>query len=289
MAHPAVNGGGDNGVPMILTDPDVFVCCGCRDTLTIPIYECSKGHVILCSPCCNKHGYKCPFCSMFIGDKRCRAIEAVMESMKTVCCYAKHGCNAIVRYSEKRDHEKTCTFVPCLCPQPRCDWISNSNELGQHFKVKHFYKRIPFKYGEFFYVSLRRDTTTRVLQAVSDGKLFVISNDKREKKNSLILFHVGPNSWIPKFDYEVRATSDGAVLLPQTFVETTQGLKFEFSLLSFLHIPIEMWPCNGQIKLQFLITTVSGADKVVSEENNDQNGRPKRIRNRPVGLNDFYP
>lgn len=39
MAHPAVNGGGDNGVPMILTDPDVFVCCGCRDTLTIPIYE----------------------------------------------------------------------------------------------------------------------------------------------------------------------------------------------------------------------------------------------------------
>ncbi|KAG4949023.1 hypothetical protein JHK82_042216 [Glycine max] len=179
---------------------------------------------------------------MFIGDKRCQAIETVMESLKTVCCNAKHGCNAIVRYSEKREHEKTCIFVPCLCPQPRCDWISNSNELGQHFNVKHFYKRISFKYGEFFYVSLRRDTRRLV------------------------------------------------------FFKLTQELKFEFSLATVLHIPIEMWSsCNGQIKLQFLITTVSGAFKVVSEQKNElindptPNGRPKRIRNRPAGLDDFYP
>ena len=79
-------------------------------------------------------------------------------------------------------------------------------------------------------------------------------------------------------------------------MESTQELKFEFSLLSFLHIPIEMWSsCNGQIKLQFLITTVSGAFKVVSEQKNElindptPNGRPKRIRNRPAGLDDFYP
>lgn len=41
----------------------------------------------------------------------------------------------------------------------------------------------------------------------------MISNDEREKENPLILFHVGPDSWIPEFDYEVRAKFYGALLL----------------------------------------------------------------------------
>ncbi|TKY45495.1 E3 ubiquitin-protein ligase SINA 10 [Spatholobus suberectus] len=253
---PSPNGGDTNDVPVMLTDPDVFDCCVCNDTLSIPVYQCINGHII-CSPCCSKLGQKCFLCSMFIGDNRCRAIEAVLASMQTACSNARYGCNAVVRYSEKREHEKTCAFVPCLCPGPRCNWISNSNKLGQHFSEKHSFKRIPFKYGVFFDVSLRHNKRTRILQALSDGKLFVISNQMRETENSLFLCHIGPNSLVPQFHYEVKTKSDGAVLLPRTSVESTQGGKFVFpsAPLRFFYIPCEMFSIFGRIKLQFRITT----------------------------------
>ncbi|KAK7412848.1 hypothetical protein VNO78_04520 [Psophocarpus tetragonolobus] len=254
-------------VPMMLTDPQVFNCCQCHDTLSIPVYQLED---------------KCPMCLNFIGDKRCRALESVMDSVKTPCSYTKHGCKAVVRYSEKREHEKTCTYVPCVCPQQRCNWISNSYKLGQHYNRKHFHKKIPFQYGKFFDVKLFYNTKILILQAENDGKLFVINNDITMTKGSAVfVYHIGPNSMVPRFHYEIKVDEcDGAtaIALPPTCVEiSVQGGKMEFGLASnkILYIPIEMLTHYGPCKLKVRITNI------------ERNERPKRANKRPPEWDDY--
>ncbi|TKY45496.1 E3 ubiquitin-protein ligase SINA 10 [Spatholobus suberectus] len=234
----APNGGGANGVPVMLTDPSVFDCCVCFDTLSIPVYQCINGHII-CSPCCSKIAHKCPLCSMSIGDNRCRAIEAVLASIKTTCSNARYGCNAM----------------------PGCNWLSASNQLGQHLSEDHLFYLISFEYGEFFHVPLRHNKRLLVLQASTDGKLFVIKNQMEDTENEVFLYHIGPNSSVPQFHFEVKTMSDGEVLLPQTPVESTQNgtLGIPLSRLTFFCIPREMFSLSRWIHLQFRITTVSGA------------------------------
>ncbi|RDY05898.1 E3 ubiquitin-protein ligase SINA-like 10, partial [Mucuna pruriens] len=252
---PAPSNGGANDMSMLLTDPDIFDCYVCYETLSIPVYQCVNGH-ILCSTCCCKVGHKCPLCSMLVGDKRCRAMEAVLASMKSACSNARYGCKMMVRYSEKREHDKTCAFVPCSCPQPNCNWLSHSSQLGQHLTQDHSFYIISFQYGQFFNVRFRYNTRFRFLQSSSDGKLFVINNQMEDTKNLVFLSHIGPNSLVSQFYYEVKAMSNGGVLLPQTSVETTQGGTFALPL-RFSSIPHEMLSLSRWIDLQFRITTHS--------------------------------
>lgn len=122
--------GGDEGdssngkraaASVTLSDLDVLDCKICFEPLTIPVYQCVSGHTA-CSQCCTRLKNKCASCTRKTGKNRCRAIEEVLESVKTTCCYQDYGCKAVIAYCRKQKHEKTCSFAPFMCPFSRCDF-----------------------------------------------------------------------------------------------------------------------------------------------------------------------
>ncbi|CAK9317994.1 unnamed protein product [Citrullus colocynthis] len=68
-----------------LINSEILDCC---EPLTIPVFQCENGDVA-CSDCCSKNVEECPFCHKKIGDIRCRAIEAVLESLRGACQNSK--------------------------------------------------------------------------------------------------------------------------------------------------------------------------------------------------------
>lgn len=56
------------------------------------------------------------FCALPIGDKRCRAMEKVFESISIPCSVL--GCTKNVCYGELSAHEKEWKLSLCSCPVP---------------------------------------------------------------------------------------------------------------------------------------------------------------------------
>uniref|UniRef100_A0A0D3E845 RING-type domain-containing protein n=1 Tax=Brassica oleracea var. oleracea TaxID=109376 RepID=A0A0D3E845_BRAOL len=70
----------DDKIRSATLDLEVLDCPICTEPLIAPIFQCDNGHTV-CSICCPKLRNKCPFCALPIGDKRCRAMEKVFESI----------------------------------------------------------------------------------------------------------------------------------------------------------------------------------------------------------------
>ncbi|XP_027338263.1 putative E3 ubiquitin-protein ligase SINA-like 9 [Abrus precatorius] len=264
---PTLNDIHTNGVYMELSDPDVLDCYICYEPLYIPVYQCINGHVV-CVSCFCKIQHKCPFCSMYIGNNRCRAMENVLEAVKITCPNAKYGCNQMIRYSEKREHEKTCDFVPCSCLQPFCDFVGSSKVLAKHLGDDHFFNRTKFNYGEFFNVSISVHRKFSVLQSRSDDKLFAICNKADVREHEIFVCFIGPIFMVPQFSYEIKVVSDNdgeSYELPQTSVEKNiQGGRTGFpSVTMFLNVPLEVFRpryySRMEVELQLRITRVIGA------------------------------
>jgi hypothetical protein len=80
------------------------------------VIQCENGHTA-CSACCQKITNGCPSCSRPIGRIRCIAIEKVIESLHVECEHAHHGCKAMLKCSERAEHENNlCEFRPIQCP-----------------------------------------------------------------------------------------------------------------------------------------------------------------------------
>lgn len=114
----------------------VFDCC---------IFQCENGHPA-CSVCCEKIS-RCPSCSQPTGRIRNRAFEEVIESLQVECKHAGHGCNTMVKYTEKANHEKDlCEYRPVLCPVIRlmldfsggdCTYIGPQASISGHLADAH--------------------------------------------------------------------------------------------------------------------------------------------------------
>ncbi|CAL9239565.1 unnamed protein product, partial [Arabidopsis halleri] len=86
------NGGGDVVVRSgTLFELDLLDCPTCCHALTSPIFQCDNGH-IACSSCCTNLRYKCPACTLPIGEFRCLVMEKVVEGVIVSCPNAQHGC-----------------------------------------------------------------------------------------------------------------------------------------------------------------------------------------------------
>ncbi|XP_061352533.1 E3 ubiquitin-protein ligase SINA-like 5 [Gastrolobium bilobum] len=121
---------GIDPISATLSNPKVLDCCSCCQPLTIPVFQCEKGH-FACFTCCAL-GRECLECSSRIHYNRCKAIEKVLESINISCLNAKYGCKETLSYSERNNHEKKCIYIPCLCPHKGCDFIHSYNNLHSY-------------------------------------------------------------------------------------------------------------------------------------------------------------
>ncbi|KAL5570865.1 hypothetical protein UlMin_020462 [Ulmus minor] len=242
----------DRSVPVFLTDPDVFDCCICFETLTIPVFQCENGH-IACSSCCTKLRNKCPSCSWPIGYNRCRAIEKVLESVKVECQNKKHGCKETVTYSKKNDHEKTCMYSSCSCPLSGCDFISSHKQLYLHFSCKHMDSAVCFLYNSNFDITLRIGEKFLVLQERDANVLFILSNNVECLGNIVTVRCIWPCSF-RGFFYELLVKAPGNTLRLQSFTKSIQGRVDNSSpSTGFLLIPPDLFGSRGEIKLNLCI------------------------------------
>ncbi|CAH8388115.1 unnamed protein product [Eruca vesicaria subsp. sativa] len=133
----------DDKIRSAMLDFEVFDCPICFEPLIAPIFQCDNGH-LACSLCCPKLRNKCPFCTLPIGNKRCRAMEKVLESIFIPCSML--GCTKNVCYGELSAHEKDCKFSLCACPVPGCKYIASYKDIYDHFTFGHresYYRERP--------------------------------------------------------------------------------------------------------------------------------------------------
>ncbi|KAK9272084.1 hypothetical protein L1049_002453 [Liquidambar formosana] len=233
----------------------VFMCiqsdffrCACMEI------QCENGH-IACSPCCIKLGNRCPSCSFPIGYNRCRAIEKVLESVKTSCKNIKYGCRETVSYNKKHDHEEACIYAPCSCPLPDCNFIGSSKQLSQHFSLKHSSCAKGFRYDCLFPVSLEMNDKFLVLQEEHGGMLFILNNSVELLGNAVTVSRIGPRSSKREFSYDLVAKKVGSSLRLQSFTESVSGRVNNRSSMGFLLVPSAFFGSCGQLKLELCIRT----------------------------------
>nr|CAB3472708.1 unnamed protein product [Digitaria exilis] len=101
--------------------------------------HCDVGHVV-CSPCRDKLKDigKCHECGTATGDyRRCHAMERLVESIRSPCPYAAHGCTAMPAYCHKQSHRQACSHAPWRCPGKGCSFVGSSTVLLDHFTGEH--------------------------------------------------------------------------------------------------------------------------------------------------------
>ncbi|AES99097.2 putative E3 ubiquitin-protein ligase SIN [Medicago truncatula] len=239
--------------PVIVSVPDLLVCCNCCEPLTIPVSQCDNGHIV-CSTCCPKLGNKCYKCSLPTSSKHCKAIENLLVSLEMSCPNAKYGCNKKISYIRKRNHEKECIHVPCYCPISSCGFVASSEVLSKHFSDKHKDSQIKFSYGDSFNVSLKSKDETIVFQEESYGKLFILNNRATLLGNAINICCIGPNSFESECSYDILVRSQMCNLKLQSFAKNVQSVVLATLSSELLVIPFGSFEA---LKLEICITCIN--------------------------------
>ncbi|GAB2212812.1 hypothetical protein Drorol1_Dr00020806 [Drosera rotundifolia] len=178
---PDAGDDGKRAASLTISDPEVLDCVICFEPLTSPVYQCGNGH-IACSRCCNELKNKCPSCNLEIGKIRCRALEKVIESVKTTCCYENYGCKDVIAYCHIKEHERTCSSAPFSCLFSECLFRGTMLKLSNHISIQHSSGSVlRFSYNRLFQVDRKWNKSKFgrfiVLQEENDGVLFVIAQE----------------------------------------------------------------------------------------------------------------
>ncbi|XP_058179989.1 uncharacterized protein LOC131298524 [Rhododendron vialii] len=237
---------------LTLTDPDLLDCPICFNNLSIPVFQCLNGH-LACSSCCIKVRNKCPSCSSTIGHNRCRAIEKIIDSVRTSCRNKKYGCTEMVFRCKKRDHEDVCLYAPCSCPLPDCDFIGCSPDLSVHFSTEHPDSAKPFCYNNRIPISLELQQKYFILQEEQEGTIFVLNNEVQNLGNVINVCCFAPSSAKRGVSYDLIATNRGRLVKLLSFAERVCGLVKNTSLKSFLMVPGDFVGSCGQLELELRI------------------------------------
>ncbi|KAK9091711.1 hypothetical protein Sjap_024888 [Stephania japonica] len=240
----------NNGISVILSDPEVLDCTICIEPLFPPVFQCENGH-IACSSCCTKLSNKCPFCSWPIGYNRCLAIEKVIESIKVSCRHAPYGCDATFNYNQKTTHEETCSCAPCTCPIADCAFHGSPKQLSLHFSEKHLISIRLFRYNCPFSVCFDRSEPFLVFQG-EDGLLFLLNNKKEHIGNSVTLSSIWTSSSNGEFMYDLVSTRGRSSLKFQSFTKCIKRQQEASSFTNFLLVP-RHFDCTAKLKLEVCI------------------------------------
>lgn len=237
-------------ISVILSNPDVLDCSICFDPLTIPVYQCSNGH-IACSSCCTKLRNRCPSCCEKIGHIRCRAIESVLESVKISCPYKSYGCQAKVSYCSKLSHEESCVFAPFACPFPDCIFRGSPTNLPWHLNQKHTRSVISFRFNSICPVNVKMDDKLLILQEEKDGILFILDI---KNTNSMAIRSIGCTySGDNRFVYALVVRKGSSSLRFQSVTEKASQVLDDFPSVDFLQAPGYFFNSSGCLRLEICI------------------------------------
>lgn len=109
---------------------EAFLCSVCRDLPRgIPIYNCSRGHII-CETCL-PHLINCPLCRCPNIKNRNPFAERLLTHVISVglpvdCKNKENGCSVTDTLSKVGEHEKVCVYREVQCParhRGACKWI----------------------------------------------------------------------------------------------------------------------------------------------------------------------
>lgn len=178
------------------------------------LLQCDNGH-LACSSCCPKLSNHCPSCASPIGDKRCRAMENVLESTFVPCQNAELGCTKNVSYGKESTHKRECNFSPCSCPVQDCNFIGTYKDLYVHYRITHSknYLLDRFTCGVSFSTQLNIKNETVILRENSKYLLFTMHCFRKPYGVIVTISCIAPSApEVGEFSYHLSYTVDGHTL-----------------------------------------------------------------------------
>lgn len=176
----------------VMDPKDFYDCPVCQESILPPILQCTQGHLICLT--CFKLMDSCPQCrTPFTMQLRNLGMEQLALNVQFACKNADRGCQEMLLYNLKPEHEKVCPFQRFLCPSPttqaKCEWGGDSyEEVSKHVSDHH--KNIELLEGEdvvFVAEDVDRDSPTlRITIQHCFGRDFmlVLSKQKRSENEA---------------------------------------------------------------------------------------------------------
>ncbi|XP_020588571.1 putative E3 ubiquitin-protein ligase SINA-like 6 [Phalaenopsis equestris] len=250
-----------NGEFNFRIDPEVLDCSICFEPLRPPIFQCRNGH-IACYICCPKLLNKCHVCSQPIGNRRCIALEKVIESMLSPCKYANLGCRAVLSFAVKADHEECCGHAALFCPISNCTFSGSRNLLFAHAKRKHGNISMNFSYNLSFMIALEKHQRCMILLG-EDGHFFLLMNCHETFLGNILsvicMASSSPES--DEFSYELRVDGGGSSLRFRASAQNMRKWNGVQSSKTLLVVPDDFFASSSQLVISARIYKSIGVVK----------------------------
>lgn len=215
---------------------------------------------MVCTTCRSKiKNDSCPFDRSPIAYTRNRVIEKLLESVKSVSCKnAEYGCNEMLGYLEKNDHEKACKHSPCSCPLSGCDFLGSSSQLYQHFRAQHQNSSVLFRYDQDFSIRLdaKNDKFLVLLEGRDDNILFVLHNARSNQQQNGLSISCISSSREARNEYKISVSFGSNNVSTLTFRSAISSSKKQLDNLPKLGFPLVPWlldATDGRLNLKICI------------------------------------
>lgn len=179
-------------------------------------------------------------------------MEKVIESVKITCCYENYGCKDVIAHCHIKEHERTCSSAPFLCPFRKCLFRGTMLKLSNHTSIQHSGSVLRFSYNRLFQVDGKWNMSENgrfiVLQEENDGVLFVMAQELRKVYVTCVEACSGKG----KYSYEIIARHANGSVRFQSNTNSVEGqigcnsVKFHFQYLDWLPRIPDSW---GDIEL----------------------------------------
>lgn len=193
---------------------------------------------------------RCYVCSLHVV-RRCLSVERVLQSMRMSCKNKQHGCQKLMKYHEKHEHEEACIFEPCSCPIADCDFRASYKDFASHFRLTHQLFIQSFKFDQVYRTAVHHDEEMVILQEFSDGTLFVMNNKVESTTNIISLCHITPSALNMEFSVQLVAESQCRKRSCSLDANVRNIQATESS--SILSVPYEFFQPSGCIGLEICI------------------------------------
>ncbi|KAJ1703834.1 hypothetical protein LUZ63_003613 [Rhynchospora breviuscula] len=231
---------------------DLLKCSICCEALCAPISQCTDGHA-LCSSCHLKLSRDCIICALQPICTYARTLEKIAESAPFPCRNTKYGCSQYLSFSQIQQHENTCNYSPCFCPNQNCSFEGSKQNLMFHLAEHHSALIRFFRHDEQFSVKLCSSRITTCLLS-EDNFLYLIIRKDTALGWAVSVVCIRPaEATKPEFQYKLSLKCDGEFSLRlETRIESTTLINGFPADKHFLMIPSEFCS-SGCVKLNVCI------------------------------------
>ncbi|KAL8034411.1 hypothetical protein ABFX02_12G026700 [Erythranthe guttata] len=191
----------------------------------------------------------------------CVDIE-IADPVRAPCRNAQYGCEEIIDYTKRKEHESICISSPCACPLQKCHFIGSSAQLSEHFSGKHWDSGRRFQYNSPLAITLNKNEAFLVLQSEKDGVLFLLSKGTESIGYTVMITCINPSSSTEQYLYDVVSERGNTCLRLKSYTNNYPGRVEGSPPVDFLLVPFDFVGPTGKLDLEMCIwnSTDIGAD-----------------------------